>query len=298
MRLITRGDSDGLACAVFLTIMDKIESIKFVHPKDMQDRKVDVTQNDIICNLPYHPDCYMWFDHHISEETRDDTVKSGEFKGKFGLAPSAARLVYEYYDDPALKRFNEFLIAVDKLDSAQLDLKDVTDPKDWMLLLLSLDPRSSLGDFEYYFFELVDWIKKYDLSEILKKPEAELRCDYVISETAKLKEALLEHTKLDGNVIVIDFRELDVIPMGNRFLEYTLYPEGNISLRIFMGKGKRKVICAAGHNIFKRDSKTNIGELFSGYGGGGHTGAGTCQLDPKTADEKITEIIAYMKQKG
>ena len=55
MRLITRGDADGLACAVFITIMEKIESIKFVHPKEMQDGKIDVTQNDIICNLPFHP---------------------------------------------------------------------------------------------------------------------------------------------------------------------------------------------------------------------------------------------------
>ncbi|MCH7782633.1 exopolyphosphatase [candidate division KSB1 bacterium] len=298
MRLITRGDADGLACAVFITITEKIESVKFAHPKDMQDGEIDVTAGDIICNLPFHPDCYMWFDHHISEEDRDDAVKTGDFKGKFGMAPSAARLVYEYYDDPQLKRYEEFLIAVDKLDSAQLDIDDVTNPKDWMLLLLSLDPRSSLGDFEYYFFELIDWIKKYDLQTIIKKPEAAVRCEYVLSETEKLKKALKNHTKLDENVIIIDFREIKTIPMGNRFLEYTLFPEGNISLRIFFGKGGLKVICAAGHNIFKRDSKTNIGKLFAKYGGGGHPGAGTCQLDINTADEQIVEIINQMKSDG
>jgi len=298
MRLITRGDADGLACAVFVTILEKIESIKFVHPKDMQDGKVDVNAGDIICNLPFHPDCYMWFDHHISEESRDDKVKTGDFKGKFGMAPSAARLVYEYYNDPQLKKFDEFLVAVDKIDSAQLDREDVTNPKDWVLLLLSLDPRSSLGDFEYYFFELVDWIKKYDLKTIMKQPEAEVRCDYVISETEKLQETLQNHSKLDENVIVIDFRDVDSIPMGNRFLEYTLFPEGNISIRIFKGKGGLKVICAAGHNIFKRDSKTNIGKLFAKYGGGGHPGAGTCQLDANTAEEQIAEIINQMKSDG
>jgi len=298
MRLITRGDSDGLACAVMLTIMEKIESIKFVHPKDMQDRIISITQNDIICNLPYHPDCYMWFDHHISEEDRDEKVKLGEFKGKFGLAPSAARLVYEYYNDPSLKKFEGFLKAVDKLDSAQLDIEDVTNPKDWILLLLSLDPRSSIGDFEYYFFQMIDWIKKFPLEKIMKEPEVVLRCDYVIAEQAKLKDALLKHAYLDGNVIIIDFRELDVIPMGSRFLVYTLFPEGNISLRIFMGKDKKNIVCAAGHNIFKRDSKTNIGMLFKKFGGGGHTGAGTCQLDTETADEIIAEIIEQMKKDG
>ncbi len=298
MRLITRGDADGLACAVFITIMEKIESIKFVHPKDMQDGKIDVTQNDIICNLPYHPDCYMWFDHHISEEGREEKVKTGDYKGKFGMAPSAARLVYEYYNDPKLKKFEEFLVVVDKLDSAQLDESDVTNPQDWMLLMMSLDPRSSLGDFEYYFFELIDWIKKFSLEEIMKKSEAQLRCDYVLSEKDKFQEALQEHTKLDGNVIVIDFRNLEVIPMGNRFMEYILFPEGNISIRLFWGKDKSVIICAAGHSIFKRDSKTNIGLLFKSYGGGGHAGAGTCQLHADTADEQIHEIIEHMKKDG
>ena len=86
--------------------------------------------------------------------------------------------------------------------------------------------------------------------------------------------------------------------MGNRFYVYTLFPGGNISLRIFMGKEKKKVVCAAGHNIFKRDSKTNIGMLFAKYGGGGHTGAATCQLDVETADETIKEIIEQMKADG
>lgn len=298
MRLIIRGDADSLACAVFITTMETIESFKFVHPKDMQDGKIEVTNEDIICNLPFHPDCYMWFDHHISEEERDEKVKSGDFKGKFGLAPSAARLIYEYYNDPALKKYEEFLDAVDKFDSAQLSIEDVTNPKGWILLLLSLDPRTTIGDYKNYFYEMVDWIKHLPLKKIMKKPEVALRCEYVISEQAEFKDALLKYTRVDGNVIITDFRELDETPIGNRFYVYTLFPEGNISLRIFMGKGKKNVVCAAGHNIFKRDSKTNIGMLFAKYGGGGHAGAGTCQLDVETADEKIKEIIEQMRSDG
>jgi len=298
MRLITRGDVDGLACAVFITTMEKVDSIKFAHPKDMQDGLIEVTSNDIVCNLPYQPNCYMWFDHHVSEEGRDDRVKTGDFKGKYGLAPSAARLVYEFYNSPILKKYEEFLVAVDKMDSAQLSVEDVTKPTDWMLLLFSLDPRTRLGDFEYYFFQLIDWIKNKELDEILKEPEVDLRCEYVISEQEKLKKQLLETTRLDGNVIINDLREVTEIPMGNRFLVYTLFPEGNISLQIFKGKEGLKIVVAGGHNIFKRDSKTNIGELFSKYGGGGHKGAGTCQLDTETADEKIQEIIDQMKRDG
>ncbi len=298
MRLITRGDIDGLACAVFVTMKEKIESIKFAHPKDMQDGLVDVTQNDIICNLPYHPNCKLWFDHHVSEEKREDKVKAGQYEGKYGQADSAARLVYEYYDDPKFKQFDDFLVAVDKMDSAKLTIEEVTSPKKWMLLMFTLDPRTSLGDFEYYFFQLIDWIKILPLEEILKKPEVALRCEYVYSEQEELKNSFEKHASLDGNIIVIDFRELDQIPMGNRFLIYTMFPEGNISVRLFKGKGQKKIVVAAGHNIFNRNSKTNIGKLFSQYGGGGHAGAGTCQLDIATADEQIKEILEQMKKDG
>ena len=41
-RLITRSDFDGLVCAVLLNEMNLIDEIKFVHPKDMQDAKIEV----------------------------------------------------------------------------------------------------------------------------------------------------------------------------------------------------------------------------------------------------------------
>lgn len=298
MRLITRGDVDGLACAIFITTMEKIDSIKFAHPKDVQDGLVEATPNDIICNLPYAEGCHMWFDHHISEESRDERVQAGDFEGKYGLAPSAARLVYEYYDSPRLKKYDEFLEAVDKMDAAQLDMEDVTNPTGWMLLLFSLDPRTRLGDFEYYFFQLIDWIKAKSLTEIMKEPEVDLRCEYVISEQEKYTRVLEENSRQDGNVVITDLREVREIPMGNRFLIYTIYPEANISLQLFKGKEGLKIVVAGGHNIFKRDSNTNIGDLFSKYGGGGHRGAGTCQLDPDKTDELLEEIIAQMKADG
>ena len=43
-RLVTRSDFDGLVCAVLLNELDLIDEIKFVHPKDMQDGKVEVSR--------------------------------------------------------------------------------------------------------------------------------------------------------------------------------------------------------------------------------------------------------------
>ncbi len=70
MRLLTRSDFDGLACAVLLKEIGLIDNYKFVHPKDIQDGKVDVGGNDILANVPYVPGCGLWFDHHLSEQKR------------------------------------------------------------------------------------------------------------------------------------------------------------------------------------------------------------------------------------
>ena len=65
-RLVTRSDFDGLVCAVLLKERELIDDILFVHPKDMQDGTVDITDRDITTNLPYVAACHMCFDHHAS----------------------------------------------------------------------------------------------------------------------------------------------------------------------------------------------------------------------------------------
>ena len=78
-RLVTRSDFDGLVCAALLRQMDILGDVKFVHPKDVQDGKVELGPNDITTNLPYHPAVHLAFDHHSSETVRiarrhDETV--------------------------------------------------------------------------------------------------------------------------------------------------------------------------------------------------------------------------------
>ena len=58
--LVTRSDFDGLVCAVLLKELDMIDDIKFVHPKDMQDGKITITNRDITTNLPYVEGSYCF----------------------------------------------------------------------------------------------------------------------------------------------------------------------------------------------------------------------------------------------
>jgi hypothetical protein len=296
MRVLTRGDLDGLTSSVLLSIAEKVTEIKFAHPKDVQDGKVPCDAEDIVVNLPYVQGCGLWFDHHVSEESKLE--KQGAFQGRFAVAPSAARVVYDHYKthQKAFDKYADLLKATDALDSAQLSMEDVTAPQGWILLGYTLDPRTGLGpEFQKYFRWLVEYVKEVSLEKILQHPEVKKRADRVIQETAAHKGLLSQKAKLDGNVIISDFRGVKDAPVGNRFQVYAMFPKGNVEVRIFAGKGGLTMNCAIGHSIFNRTCKVNIGDLCASYGGGGHQGAGTCQLPHDKFDQQFGEILAKLK---
>ena len=298
MRLVTRGDLDGLTCAVLITSCEDIEEIVLVHPQDITDKRLHITDDDIIANLPYQSGVGKWFDHHLL--TQSNERPPAQFDGRYGLAPSAARMVYEYYSPrrPDLQRYERLLHETDRLDSAQLTIDDVLDPKDYILLGYTLDPRTGLGAFHDYFRTLVDAIKGTSIGEILKRPDVQERIKKIRESDQKFRETTLARSRLDGNVIFTDFRDVSPLPVGNRFIVYTLFPAGNVSVRVHWGPSREQVACAVGHSIFNRTCRTAVGELLSHYGGGGHRGAGTCLLPAATADAKLAEIIATLKLNG
>jgi hypothetical protein len=295
MRVLTRGDLDGLTSAVLISLVEKVTEVKFAHPKDVQDGKVPCDAEDIVVNLPYVKGCGLWFDHHVSEQPK--IAGQGTFKGAFEVAPSAARVVANYYKSPEFKKYEELLVDTDRLDSAQLTEADVMDPKGWILLGYTLDPRTGLGpEFQKYFRWLVEYVKEVPLAKILQHPEVKKRADRVLQEQSESKNLLQANSKLDGTVIVSDLRNVKNAPAGNRFLVYTLHPKGNVEVRIFRGKEGKTVNVAIGHSIFNRSCKVSAGDLCAEYGGGGHFGAGTCQLVTEKAEDQIKDIIARLKK--
>jgi hypothetical protein len=298
MRLVTRGDLDGLTCAVLITSCEEIDEIVLIHPQDITDKRFAVTDDDVIANLPYASGCKKWFDHHLLTESNERPPHV--FDGRYGLAPSAARMVYDYYrsDHAEIQRFERLLAETDRLDSAQLNIDDVLEPKDYILLGYTLDPRTGLGGFQDYFMKLVGWLKTSPISEILAKPEVDERVRKIRDNDRAFREALLAHSRLDSNVVFTDFRSLESLPVGNRFIVYTLFPQANVSLRVHWGPSREHVAAAVGHSIFNRTSRTNVGFLMSRFGGGGHKGAGTCLIPALEAEARIAELIETMKKDG
>jgi len=304
MRLLTRSDFDGLACGALLKELGVIDSWKFVHPKDIQDGLVEVTDNDVMANIPYVKGCKMWFDHHSSESER--LGKDVDFEGESRLAPSAARVIYEFYGGKErLPHMEEMVVEVDKVDSANLTADDVLNPKGWILLGFMMDPRTGLGRFRdfrisnYELMELlIDACRTKSIAEILEMPDVKERVEMYFKQDALFRAMVQEHTTIEGNVIITDLRSVDPIYTGNRFVVYSMYPEQNISIWMVDGRGQMNCPIAVGHSILNRGSKTNVGKLMLKYGGGGHDQVGTCQVDYDQATEVVAELIKQMRIDG
>jgi nanoRNase/pAp phosphatase (c-di-AMP/oligoRNAs hydrolase) len=301
MRLVTRGDLDGLTSAVVITMKESVDDILLVHPQDITDGRVEIRADDILANVPYDSRCAIWFDHHLLTESNQRPP--AEFQGRHRLAQSAARVAYEYYlekspDEPDLLRLERLVDETDRLDAALLTPDDVERPRDYILLGYTIDSRTGLGSFEDYFRKLVEWLKTMSIGEVLAQPMVRERIERIRADQNEFKGLLTRSSFLLNNVVVTDLREIERLPSGNRFLVYSLFPEANVSLRVHWGPRHDSVIAAVGHSIFNRTCNTSVGELMSRYGGGGHRGAGTCVLPLDRAADAIDEILTELQANG
>ena len=304
-RLVTRSDFDGLVCAVLLNELNMIDDIKFVHPKDMQDGKVDITARDITTNLPYVAAAHLAFDHHLSETIRN----IGEHKNHIiePDAPSAARVVFNYYGGKATfpTVSDEMMDAVDKADAAQFSRDEILHPTDWVLLNYLMDSRTGLGRFRDFrisnytlMMDLIKYCRSHNIQQILELADVKERVELYLDHAEKSTEQLLRCTTVYKNLAVLDLRDEETIWATNRFMIYALFPQTNISIHVLWGVQKQNTVFATGKSILDRGSKTNIGELMLSYGGGGHHAAGTCQVDNDQAASTLQALIAQINTDG
>ncbi|PLY10048.1 MAG: exopolyphosphatase [Arcobacter sp.] len=303
-RLITRSDMDGLVCGTLLSYLDLIDDILFVHPKDMQDGLIEVSSNDITTNVPYVEGVHLAFDHHFSEtlrnEKRDNHIINPD-------APSAAQVVYDFYggDEEFPMRFIGMMNGANKADSADFTQEDILEPRAWALLSFIMDSRTGLGRFKDFevsnkqlMRNLIDYCAKHNIDEILEIKEVKERVDLYFKYEKEFQEQLKKCTKIYGNVVVVDYKDEEIIYPGNRFLVYAMYPEVNVSIHISYTFDRDKLVFSTGKSIINKTSNTNIGELMLKHGGGGHKAAGGCQIPLAQADQVLEDIIAKLNQDG
>ena len=303
-RLVTRSDFDGLVCAVLLREHGIVDEVAFAHPKDMQDGVVSITKNDITTNLPYVAGCHLAFDHHASEMVRVAEHRNHIIDAD---APSAARVVYDYYGGretfPTIS--DDLMESVDKSDAAILTEQDIVSPEGWILLGFLMDARTGLGRFREFrisnfdlMMKLIELCRTEGIDQILQDPDVQERVELMQSYQERFETQLRECTTVHGNVAVLDLRWEEQIWPGNRFLIYTMFPDCNVSMHVMRGRENVNTVFALGKSILNKTSATKIGELCLAFRGGGHEAAGTCQVANGNAEHVKNALIKRMNMDG
>jgi oligoribonuclease NrnB/cAMP/cGMP phosphodiesterase (DHH superfamily) len=288
-RIITRPDFDGVVCAVLLkeALGDDLP-ILWTQPNEMQKGDIRVGERDIVANLPITGPCALWFDHHVSNK-----IEGGP-PGLFRVAPSAAGLVYEYYQDIIDRRFQILVQQADKIDAAQLELNEILHPEHYPYILLSMTISADTPDDSAYCDHLVTLLRSNAIEQVITDPQVAQRCQRAKVENIAYKTHLENYTRVQGSVSITDFRSMDPAPNGNRFLVYSLFPQTVVNVKTF-NEGNTTAI-KIGHSIINCNCKVNVGHLLSQYGGGGHRGAGACRIPKNRADAYLKKIVALLVQ--
>lgn len=287
MRIITRADFDGVVCAALIREVEEItEPVLWVEPGDMQNDRVAVRPADIIANLPYHENCALWFDHHFTNKL------DKPFKGAFWIAPSAARVIFDYYKGRFKRDYTELVRQTDKIDAADLTENEVLYPENYPYILLSMTVSNRGSADEPYWNQLVEQLGQYGVETVMQDAEVKRRCEKAIEQNVNFRKILQEHTRVLGQVAVTDLRSFFPPPSGNRFLAYSLFPQTVVSLTLRRSSQDPNVIVAnVGHSIFNRKCRVNLGLMLSEFGGGGHRGAGSCRFPVKDSEAGIARLI-------
>lgn len=306
MRLLTRDDFDGLVCAALLAEKGIVDEYKFVHPRDIQNNKVDVTANDVLANVPYAKGCGLWFDHHSSEEERLELARL-EYEGESREAPSAAQVVWDYYGGVETfgEHFLPLLEAINKYDSANLTLDEILLAEDWIMIAFIIDPRTGLSKFtdfrisnEEFVLDMIQYCRTKTVDEILQIPDVQERAQRYNEQQILFKDMLRRCTTSDRNVVITNLLNEEIVYCGNRFIVYASHPDQNIEIRLGWDDEKKNVNIQCGHSILNRTSKTNVGKLMYKYGGGGHAKVGSCKVPADSWEKVLSEILEKMKEDG
>jgi nanoRNase/pAp phosphatase (c-di-AMP/oligoRNAs hydrolase) len=142
--------------------------------------------------------------------------------------------------------------------------------------------------------DLISYCHNHNIDEILQLPDVKERIDIYFEHEPLQREQIKRCATVYNRLVILDFRQEEVIYAGNRFMVYALFPECDISMHILWHIKNQTTIFAVGKSIIDRGNAIDIGALMLYYGGGGHRNAGTCQVEQDRTETVLHELISVL----
>ena len=199
-RILADSDMDGLFGAAVLKAFRPDAAVMFSHAAALRGglNDGDIDRNTVLVDLPFHPACGWYVDHHLTN--RPDEQEAFSFAADGGTqhweaTPSAARLAYELLVDITdMEHLTPMMPVVDALDSGGISKEAFLE--DGPLLQLS---RTCTSRDPAYMEHLVELLAGgADFEALMADPTVKERC-----QQAKEERTAVQH-HVEANTTVVN----------------------------------------------------------------------------------------------
>ena len=303
VRVVADSDLDGLMAAAVLKASKPELEVHFAHPALLRAGKIDhlIDRKTAICDLPFHEDCGLYLDHHLTN--RPNSEQQTVFENQGGIChwrdtPSAARAAYDLMKNELdLSHLDEIMPIVDDLDSGGISLDDFMQDGPVIRLSRSL----SLSDPEHMQVVLNQFASGLPLEEILQSHKQ--RLDELCNEREIQAQAVEENTRIVDGLAICDLSETGV--RSNGYLVTALAGHEAIACCVIHGyidgsieDPSRPALGASFYaNSFREEENPYDLSLLATLmdeTGGGHANACGCRIQP--ADGTNRKLLASDKE--
>jgi oligoribonuclease NrnB/cAMP/cGMP phosphodiesterase (DHH superfamily) len=253
-RIITHNDFDGLVSAAICSFALKINFIVFTGPRTVSEARISITDEDVVCDLPYPLECDLWFDHHEAnlEELRFRKIDPASLKGRFDGKDSCARVVYEYFAEKVdfPEHFENIVAEADVIDAFNYaSIEEWRTPTPGKIIDGTIKYKGEPPELKWkYLRNLVYQLKLFPIEKVAQMPSVKKRYAAFMQE----EEGIIEQIKKDvvflpidqeKKLVVIDSTKHNRQPYLLKHLAYLEYPEAEAVIEV--------------KNLFRNNTKTN-----------------------------------------
>ena len=129
-RVVADGDLDGLLSAAILKRVWNDAEVRFSHPAEIRRGDIDefIHEKTAVVDLPFHPNCGLHIDHHLTNKPTELQLFEADEKGCkiiWDSALSAARVCFDTFREIVdLTDIEQWMDMVDKLDGGKISREE------------------------------------------------------------------------------------------------------------------------------------------------------------------------------